>query len=70
MINWIKNLFTSSPAPVAEPLVLTDPIKEEVRVTKVKVTKKAATKTASKKPAAIKAEPAKRGRKPKNEAGA
>ena len=38
--------------------------------TKVKVTKKAATKTASKKPAAIKAEPAKRGRKPKNEAGA
>lgn len=69
MIKWIKNLFTSRPAPVAEPLVLTNPIKE-VNATKVKVTKKAATKTASKKTVAIKAEPAKRGRKPKGGAGA
>jgi hypothetical protein len=92
MFNWIKNLFTSSPAPVAEyPKILPKPIVEVPVVeveTKVKTatkaaqkpkatakpkaaaTKKAVPKTASKKPVAIKAEPAKRGRKPKSAAGA
>ena len=110
MFNWIKNLFSSSPAtvvetpaeaqvpvlePVAEPAVQLDttanwpfptsnrppandpaPVVKATakpKATKPKTTakpkaepkKKAAPKTASKKPAAIKAEPAKRGRKPK-----
>ena len=116
MFNWIKNLFSSSPAtvvetpaeaqvpvlePVAEPAVQLDttanwpfptsnrpPANDPAPVvkatakpksTKPKTTakpkaepkKKAAPKTASKKPAAVNAaEPKKRGRKPKSEAGA
>ena len=99
MFNWIKNLFSSSPAtvvetpaearvpvlePVAKPAVQLDttanwpfptsnrppandpaPVVKATAKPKATATKKAALKTASKKPAAIKAAPAKRGRKPK-----
>ena len=104
MFNWIKNLFSSSPAtvvetpaearvpvlePVAKPAMQLDttanwpfptsnrppandpaPVvkataKPKATKPKATATKKAAPKTASKKPAAIKAEPKKRGRKPK-----
>ena len=44
MINWIKNLFTSSPAPVAEaPYKLETPVVEEAK--KKPATKKAPAKT-------------------------
>jgi hypothetical protein len=49
--------------PVAKPKTQTK--KPATTKPKATATKKAAPKTASKKPAAIKAEPAKRGRKPK-----
>tara|TARA_B110000503_G_scaffold129727_1_gene202253 strand:- start:390 stop:626 length:237 start_codon:yes stop_codon:yes gene_type:complete len=75
MLNWIKNLFTSSPATVAEapykletPVVapVVAPVVEKPKATpKTADIKKAAPKSASKKPAAIKSAPAKRGRKPK-----
>ena len=48
MINWIKNLFTSSPAPVAEaPYKLETPVVEEVVATLVALTPQAAWPFAS-----------------------
>jgi hypothetical protein len=59
----------TTPVPlVAEKAV--EAVVKSVAKPKATATKKAAPKTASKKPAAIKAEPAKRGRKPKSAAGA
>ena len=80
MINWIKNLFTSSPAPGAEaPYKLETPVVEEVVATLVALTPQAAwpfaslqaanddakPKTADVKKAAPKTASKNRGRKPK-----